>query len=487
MRCPFAPTVLGKFHSQFRRVPNLSCPSEVKIRVRAFLAVALLWAASAFFAGSAAADYKKGMDAYNIGDFTTAYSEWLAAAKTGDKLAQHGLGFLFELRKGIPEMPESKSLAQAVEWYQAASAQGVAAAQTNLGLMYAQGRGVKQDYDEARKLWAQAAASEHPMAQFNLGLLYLQGLAGTPDEKKAAQYFQLAAQQNVPDAQYALGTMYLAGRGVAKNRDEAVGWLKKAATAGHQRAILALSDLDKAEQQAMNEGAGQKPPEAGAPAADDAAAPATPPATAEAPAKGSTGETAPGTTNSGSAAMVTPPPATAETAPPPTDSGGQATAEAPTAETQPAPETTAESPAVPSAEAQAPATATNTQTAEAVQAVPPPATPPAAAESTVQPPAAAEPATPPDMQTASISTINVQMSSQKSRSEAEGSVEKLKSVYAKVVEPYDFYVKEVDLGKSKGIWYRVLVGPIPSEKDARALCAKIKAEPPHSDCLVQRK
>ena len=66
-------------------------------------------------------------------DFATAYSEWLASAKTGDKLAQHGLGFLFELRKGIPEMPEAKSLAQAVEWYQAASTQGVAAAQTNLG------------------------------------------------------------------------------------------------------------------------------------------------------------------------------------------------------------------------------------------------------------------------------------------------------------------------------------------------------------------
>ena len=149
--------------------------------MRAFLAVALLWAASACFAGSAAADYKKGLAAYNSSDFATAYSEWLASAKTGDKLAQHGLGFLFELRKGIPEMPEAKSLAQAVEWYQAAATQGVAAAQTNLGLMYAQGRGVKQNYDEARKLWEQAAVSGHPMAQFNLGLLYLQGLAGTPD------------------------------------------------------------------------------------------------------------------------------------------------------------------------------------------------------------------------------------------------------------------------------------------------------------------
>jgi cell division septation protein DedD len=132
---------------------------------------------------------------------------------------------------------------------------------------------------------------------------------------------------------------------------------------------------------------------------------------------------------------------------------------------------------VPTTEPQATAASTGTQTAEAT----PVATAPEPA------PAAAEPATASDMQTASISTINVQMSSQKTRSEAEGSVEKLKAVYAKVVEPYDFYVKEVDLGKSKGIWYRVLVGPIPTEKDARALCTKIKSEPPHNDCLVQLK
>lgn len=434
------------------------------------MAVALLWALSAFFAGAAAADYKKGLDAYNNGDFATAYSEWLASAKTGDKLAQHGLGFLFELRKGIPEMPEAKSLAQAVEWYQAASTQGVAAAQTNLGLMFAQGRGVKQNYDEARKLWEQAAVSGHPMAQFNLGLLYLQGLAGTPDERKASQYFLQAARQNVPDAQYALGTMYLAGRGVTKDRDEAVAWLQKAAVAGHQRAILALSDLDKAEQQAMSEGAAPKQPEPGAPAADAAAEPTTPPATAEAPSSGSSGGTASDATISGNAAMVTPP-ATVEPQAP-ADSGGQATAEAPTSEAP-----TEEAPVAPSTEPQAPAAGVGAQTAEAAPAVP----------SVETPPAAAEPATPADTQTASISTINVQMSSQKTRAEAEGSVEKLKAIYAKVVEPYDFYVKEVDLGKPKGVWYRVLVGPIPSEKDARALCARIKAEPPHSDCLVQLK
>jgi len=41
----------------------LSCPSEVKIRVKAFLTAALLFAATALLAGGAAADYKKGLEA----------------------------------------------------------------------------------------------------------------------------------------------------------------------------------------------------------------------------------------------------------------------------------------------------------------------------------------------------------------------------------------------------------------------------------------
>ena len=86
-----------------------------------------------------------------------------------------------------------------------------------------------------------------------------------------------------------------------------------------------------------------------------------------------------------------------------------------------------------------------------------------------------------------MSGVNVQMSSQKTKADAEGAVVKLKAAYAGLVAPYDFYVKEVDLGSSKGIWYRVLVGPIPSADEAKTLCGKIKAQPPHSDCLVQLK
>jgi cell division septation protein DedD len=151
-------------------------------------------------------------------------------------------------------------------------------------------------------------------------------------------------------------------------------------------------------------------------------------------------------------------------------------APSPTETTAPAATAAAEAPAA----APAP-TAAPTQTAEATATAAAPAPAPSSTST------AAEPATPAPTQTAAVSNINVQMSSQKTRADAERAVTKLKAEYAGVVAPYDFYVKEVDLGSSKGIWYRVLVGPMPSASDAKALCEKIKAQPPHNDCLVQLK
>ena len=35
-----------------------------------------------------------------------------------------------------------------------------------------------------------------------------------------------------------------------------------------------------------------------------------------------------------------------------------------------------------------------------------------------------------------------------------------------------------------GVLYRIYAGPLASKADAKALCAKIKARPPNSNCLV---
>ena len=52
-----------------------------------------------------------------------------------------------------------------------AAAQGNAAAQFNLGVMYENGRGVRRDDAEAVKWYRQAAAQGLAQAQFNLGVM----------------------------------------------------------------------------------------------------------------------------------------------------------------------------------------------------------------------------------------------------------------------------------------------------------------------------
>src|SRR3972149_3978176 len=59
--------------------------------------------------------------------------------------------------------------------------QGMPKSQYNLGLMYALGQGVRQDYVEAVKWYRKAADLGHVPAQFNLGLMYGMG-QGVPQD-----------------------------------------------------------------------------------------------------------------------------------------------------------------------------------------------------------------------------------------------------------------------------------------------------------------
>src|SRR6188768_1068901 len=59
--------------------------------------------------------------------------------------------------------------------------QGDATAQYNLGVMYDTGKGVPQDYPEARKWFLKAAEQGHSDAQYNLGVMYDTG-KGVPQD-----------------------------------------------------------------------------------------------------------------------------------------------------------------------------------------------------------------------------------------------------------------------------------------------------------------
>jgi len=94
--------------------------------------------------------------AYQKGDYATALRLLRPLAAQGDAAAQYNLGLMYDEGRGV-----TRDDAQAVNWYRKAADQGDANAQNNLGFMYAEGRGVAQDYVLAY-MWINLAAARMP-------------------------------------------------------------------------------------------------------------------------------------------------------------------------------------------------------------------------------------------------------------------------------------------------------------------------------------
>jgi TPR repeat protein len=75
-----------------------------------------------------------------------------------------------------------------------------------------------------------------PEGQSNLGLMYAAGRGVPQDDAKAVRLYRMAAEQGLPVAQVNLGNMYLKGRGVPRDDAAATAWFAKAAAQGEQRA-----------------------------------------------------------------------------------------------------------------------------------------------------------------------------------------------------------------------------------------------------------
>lgn len=136
------------------------------------------------------AGFEEGMSAYERGDYATTVKEWQPMAEQGDPRAQHHLGWLYVIGRGVPQDYEA-----AVHWLRKAAEQGDSDAQTNLGSLYLLGEGLPQDYAEALK-WLRAAAEQgHPFAQTKLGIMYEDGHGVPQDHVQAHMWFSLAAAQ----------------------------------------------------------------------------------------------------------------------------------------------------------------------------------------------------------------------------------------------------------------------------------------------------
>ncbi len=116
---------------------------------RSLVAAAMLLACTI-----ARADFQAGVDAYNRGDYSTAFNEFQVLGEQGNPDAQNNIGVMYNIGQGVVQ-----DYAEAAAWYRRAAEQGHADAQNNLGALYAQGQGVELD-NKLAWAWFNLAAEQ---------------------------------------------------------------------------------------------------------------------------------------------------------------------------------------------------------------------------------------------------------------------------------------------------------------------------------------
>ena len=135
-------------------------------------------------------DWEDGVDAYKAGDYQKAFRLWEPLAKRGHAKAQSNLGVMYSNGKGV-----TKDDAKAVYWYRKAAQHGDAAAQYSLGSMYNEGKSVPEDDAKAVRWYRRAAEQGYEKAQHNLGWSYATGRGVPKNKVKAYAWWRISAKQ----------------------------------------------------------------------------------------------------------------------------------------------------------------------------------------------------------------------------------------------------------------------------------------------------
>lgn len=157
------------------------------------------------------ADFVLGLQAFDLGNYEKAFSEWLPLALDGNPDAQFNIGFMYQNGLGVDANP-----LEAATWYLRAGRAGIADAQYNLGLLYSTGQigGRSEDplrrqpdalldvpgeadrnLGEAARWFLQAAVRGHVEARLNIGMMLSVGAGIEPDLIAAYQWTGLAVGQ----------------------------------------------------------------------------------------------------------------------------------------------------------------------------------------------------------------------------------------------------------------------------------------------------
>lgn len=224
--------------------------------------------------GDASANKELG-DIFSVGlgvtqDYNKSFEYYQTAAKQGDVEAMADVGYAYLNGLGV-----NKNVGSAMHWlgtaahgnsgracyqmgrlyldgtievdasmasnfFERGATLGFSQCQNELGIMYRDGNGRDQNYEQAFHLFQLSADNLDFVGQYLLGCMFLTGLFVKKDVERAIHFLELSADQGFAEAYNELGGIYGTGNGVAKNREKSIELYKQAAQRGH---VLANSNL----------------------------------------------------------------------------------------------------------------------------------------------------------------------------------------------------------------------------------------------------
>ena len=134
----------------------------------------------------------------------------LEQAKEGNPAAQFEVGLCYAWGEGVRQDYD-----EAARWARKAAKQGNAKAQLALGPLYGEHYGVAADYAEAFKLYARALDRDDVSLNDGPAQAY----------RRFVRWYRDAADHGDADAQRALGILYANGVGVVRDYEEGYFWL----------------------------------------------------------------------------------------------------------------------------------------------------------------------------------------------------------------------------------------------------------------------
>ncbi|WP_284178166.1 hypothetical protein [Rhabdaerophilum sp. SD176] len=160
------------------------------------------------------------------------------AALQGSHAAWFEIGVRYADGKGV-----ARDGKLAARWFEQAALAGHGPSQYRLGSLYREGKVLPKEPTLAFQWFDRAAAQGHVLAMHNAAVLLAEGVHGAPDYAGAALWFKRAAEHGIKDSQFNVAILFARGLGVNQDLAESYRWFALAALQGDPDAGKKRDDI----------------------------------------------------------------------------------------------------------------------------------------------------------------------------------------------------------------------------------------------------